>query len=321
MKLHRPPASALAALTLALAAVLPAARADFSVTRFTLGEGIQIGGINDRGLVSGGVRYPDGTGGGFLYDSHAGAFTTTFNYPGPGDFTVASGLNDQGQVVGFSGGNPNHPFVRDSDGTFAPIIIPGFPLVGPMAINDAGQVVGYANPSSPGLGFGFLLDPGGGLTDLGALYVPNAINDRGVIVGTFEDESFIRQPDGTTALFSGPGGAPITTAYGINDQGTIVGELGFRGSARGFIRQADGTQSFFDLPGFDGPTIPIGINDQGQIVGTTLDGMGFIATPVPEPPGLALLGVGLVGVALAVKARRPVARRLARSCWAARVRP
>jgi hypothetical protein len=64
------------------------------------------------------------------------------------------------------------------------------------------------------------------------------------------------------------------------------------------------TYTTLDVPG-SSSTAAIGINNAGQIVGECVVGgteIGFLATPVPEPGTLLLLGAELGGL-VAVRAR------------------
>lgn len=163
---------------------------------------------------------------------------TLLDFPGA-NFTEASGINDDGQVVGdyFSGGK-SHGFFWDA-GLFLTIDVP-FPeatLTAPSAINNVGQIVGFyfdnnVTESFPnGHAHGFLYDngffssfdfPGATAT------IPMDINDRGQIVGVYGDSdmmahSFLLE-DGKFTTFEVPfPGVVLTDVSGINNRGQIVG--------------------------------------------------------------------------------------------------
>jgi probable HAF family extracellular repeat protein len=103
------------------------------------------------------------------------------------------------------------------------------------AINNVGQVVGYASP--PNSSVHAFLYSGGKMNDLGVFFdssVGEAINTSGVVVGTAD----VLNSNGTTAyhafIYSGgklqdlnnliPSGSGwvLTEATGINDKGQIV---------------------------------------------------------------------------------------------------
>ena len=78
-------------------------------------------------------------------------------------------------------------------------------------------------------------------------------------------------------------GADDTLAYGINDQGEVVGYYYFGAVTHGLIVQT-GSSVTVDVTGADNTQI-FGINNLGQIVGWYSDaanpnGYGFIATPI-----------------------------------------
>jgi hypothetical protein len=167
-----------------------------------------------------------------------------------------------GLVVGsYNDQAGEHGFVL-AGGSYTTLNIPGTSYVFPNGVNDAGQVVGYYD-GGPG-NAGFLLSN-----------------------GTY-----------TTLLFN----SRSTVASGINDFGEVAGYYAGPSSGpsnRGFLYNAVSGFQTFDAPGA-GPegTVPFAINDQGQITGYYFDANGnahgFVATPVPEPPAIALLGMGIV---------------------------
>ena len=136
----------------------------------------EVMGINDRGDVVGVYNASRG----FMM---RGAVITLIDYPDAA-FTIATGINNHGDVVGYYYVEGWHGF-HWRDGAFSTFDEPeetnSFFLHG---INDAGRIVGgYDNR------YGFILKKEQ-LTDVaipGALRTtPQGINNRGLIVGTFE---------------------------------------------------------------------------------------------------------------------------------------
>jgi probable HAF family extracellular repeat protein len=101
-------------------------------------------------------------------------------------------------------------------------------------------------------------------------------------------------------------GSTLTLALGINDAGQIVGEYEASGRFHGFLLSG-GSFTTLDPPGSTF-TNALGINNVGQIVGLYSDASGrthgFLATSVPEPGSLTLLGLGALGLIVSGHRRR-----------------
>src|SRR5438309_1251631 len=98
--------------------------------------------------------------------ANASAFSfTQIDAPGGAGNTVASGINDAGQIVGFftDGTGGVHGFL-DTGGSFTQIDVPGAFGTAALGINDTGQIVGRFSVRFEGT-HGFL-DTGGSFTEI-----------------------------------------------------------------------------------------------------------------------------------------------------------
>lgn len=131
---------------------------------------------------------------------------------------------------------------------------------------------------------GFLRTPDGTYTTFdvdGAQTVPNRINDRGAVVGTYIDpntgiwDGFLRTAGGKIEAFDPEGNAGDLFVSGINRKGETTGFYSdASGVTHSFLRQRDGTLTEFDAPGAVSGTEAEGINDEGTIVGGYADASG-----------------------------------------------
>jgi hypothetical protein len=161
-------------------------------------------GINDSGEIVG-IAHSQV----YIYDN--GSYTY-LNSPGYSDQIVA--INNNGQVLGFSNDSIPGYFIY-TNGTYESFTVTGVPT----SINDSGQIVGYNGGTSAG----FVI---GGPSVNNNLFVdPTGINDRGQIIGVCDDlcggASFL-YTDGVFTLIKFPGEI-LTQAFGINNEGQIVG--------------------------------------------------------------------------------------------------
>ncbi|WP_326550653.1 hypothetical protein [Micromonospora sp. NBC_01813] len=144
----------------------------------------------------------------------------------------------------------------------------------PHDLNNAGEVVGQAQ-AVDGQIHAFRWHRGV-LTDLGVLgeySSGNAINERGVVVGTSQYRAVMWRGDAMTVLVdrneSGSAGA-----WDINDRNEVIGVRYLPTSymyGQGFLWR---NGHAVDLPGIGGDTYPAKINNRGEIVGFVETGQG-----------------------------------------------
>ena len=203
--------------------------------------------------------------------------------------SVAFGVNEAGQVVGYSytAGGARHAFITGDDGMGMRDLgtLGGASDSEAYGINNAGQVVGSSGDGVDS--HAFITGPNGmGMRDLGTLggtgdiyNVASNINDAGQVAGSSytaggrgAPHAFITGPNGVGMRDLGTLGGFESYAGGINDAGQVVGYSETAGGAdHAFITGPDG-MGMRDLGtlGVPGPRDLISaadINDAGEVVG------------------------------------------------------
>jgi uncharacterized membrane protein len=174
-------------------------------------------GVSDRGWVVGAhvekgtPRNPDGTYQEFHgYLWRDGRFRT-IDVPGARG-TELYEINDRGDIVGVYAGRrlgEQHGFLLDRRGRITEIDVPGGQYTIPFGLNDRGQVVGYTVDIGPdGIptnihGFALLRGVNGPVTRVDFPGAPQTaalgINDRGRIVGAYENPNLAPSPQRSRA--------------------------------------------------------------------------------------------------------------------------
>lgn len=232
-------------------------------------------------------------------------------------------INDSGQVTGVLPGT--FAFLY-SNGVVTPLgPAPGFPFSIGLAINNLGQITGYAMDSTPVGNEGAFLYSNGTMTIIGAsagLSSGRGINDLGQITGSSAGGAFLYSGGaitfigdtdgnainnlgqitggaGTVFLYSNGVMTNIGSGYGyaINELGEVTGT---NASGHAFIYSDGAITDLGTLPGGSG-SVGYAINDSGQVVGdSTVSGgaeHGFVYSNgvmtdlnsvVPLPPGFAI---------------------------------
>lgn len=198
-----------------------------------------------------------------------------------GTLSEALGINDVGQVVGYSTTPTGNSAFLWQNGTMTELgVLPGNLQSVAKSINNNGQVVGYSYNQSGVEEFRAraTLWQNGTVTDLGVLparenSLATDINNAGQVVGVSAEvgggglsQGFLWQNGTMTGLGDFSEGVHDRQAYGINNLGQIVGDGSAAGQTRGFIWQGGTIDGLGVLPG-DGISNASSINDIGQVVG------------------------------------------------------
>ncbi|WKB55337.1 PEP-CTERM sorting domain-containing protein [Eleftheria terrae] len=249
-----------------------------------------------------------------------------------GAWGVASDINEKSQIVGGLSpeeGGHRTAFLHDENGTTLLGTLAGAPGIEGVqsiatSINEAGQIAGSSSIAAGGPTHAFRYE-NGSMHDLGTLGLDstaNGINAGGQVVGssfvsTYVEHAFLH--DGSSMHDLGTLGGANSAAHAINASGLVVGTsavldppnwltgyhafLFENGEMLDLNALVDGSAQGWTL------VAAHDINDRGEIVGRGYFNNGyhgFLLQPVPEPGTVALMGVGLL--AIAVASRRGVRR-------------
>jgi probable HAF family extracellular repeat protein len=241
------------------------------------GQSAAISAINDRGqMVVNASGFPDGLTRAFLVEG----FRVIALPPG----AYANGINSDGVVVGaFTANGQTLAFVYRF-GAMQMLGGPGVQRSAATAINDRGQIVGWAAPINGHPQNRAVIWENGAITELGPFELggllegdpsyATAINDRGLVVGYDLGDSY--RPggyywDGIVHRLPAPPSLPpaqaALTATAVNNSGTIVGYTYLQGPCflhQGFVAQ----QNMVRLISSTNSLEPAAITDFGTIAGT-----------------------------------------------------
>lgn len=239
--------------------------ADFTVTNAR--------GLNNLGQVVGDMT-SDGSTHAFVSSPYGSLFKDIGNIQDIGTLggsnSIAHGINDSGIVVGESttSTGATHAFVISPGGSLQDIN--GATNIGSIAygINNAGQITGLVSDQSSSGAFirgangGAIIKIGGSLFSSSIGY---GINAFGQVAGEGNGTAFLTGANGSSpaSLGSFDPVIPSSTAYGVNDNGVVVGSSRtVNGEIHAFITNGAGA-GLFDPGTFGGPkTFAYGINNR-----------------------------------------------------------
>lgn len=243
--------------------------------------------INDRRVIVGTQVFGDGIVPAHPFIYRPGGTLSNYSVPVNGcrydlEITTAYGINNLGMIVGKAEcfdppGESGYLRLRDGTNVF---LTDPHGDVFPLSINDSGHIVGFITGPS-GLYAGFIRNIAGQTKYLkykGTPLVPSAINDRGTIVGTFNEHGFTYFHHRLRLIqYTNSSGKKLPTFFlDINRRGEILG----------YYRKDDGTVQYFvftthhtfrpiQLPNLgESGAIPATFNSRGDVAGIFFEGGG-----------------------------------------------
>ena len=173
--------------------------------------------------------------------------------------------------------------------------------VTPTAVNDSGQIVGYAFNDSDKSRHAFITGPkGAGMTDLGTLggteSYASGINNVGQVIGAFrtadeEWHAFITGPNGVGMTDLGNLGGYSVVPNAINNSGQIAGVVETGQGSIGFMTGANGKGVTY----LGTSIYAEDINDSGQVAGTFLTAESWSRAFITGSNGVGLRDLGTLG--------------------------
>lgn len=257
-------------------------------------------GMNNLGTVAGRYGGPGGQSNfAFTWADGSGVTLPMFN---------AYDINDSNQVIGEHVVGQDVSAAIYQNGSFTELGTLGGDSSIPWGINNAGKVVGRARDASD-IDRAFVWTNGTMTPLLATSSEAHDINELDQIVGRIDLGSGLHRAViwniGVMTNIN-PAGVLDSTAYGINDDGVVVGYAG-----RAFIWSQGQSAFLNDLIPSNSGWGPLrsahAINNAGQIVGDgEINGVmhAFLMTPIPEP---AVAG-WLIVVPMLGRARRSLSR-------------
>jgi probable HAF family extracellular repeat protein len=267
----------------------------FQTVNFPTDVFTQLFGINDDGEIAG--YHGSGLTGhpnmGFTLNLTTRVFTLE-NFPGSVQTQVV-GIDRLGDTCGFyiDAANANHGFAKLSGTFVGPLDFPNttsVPAVNQcLGLNSQSQMAGFYNDSannshgyidqSSGTFFSVLIGGKGGPSS-----TITGVNEMGQFSAFYTDKTGVMHglfgDQGKMITLNFPG-ATATQAFGLNNNGQVVGSYTVGSMTHGFLwTNGVGFQGPIDAPGGTGTTIINGINDGAVIV-------GFYGLCVSNPVGAA----------------------------------
>lgn len=233
--------------------------------------------VNESGAVAGFTGKYDR---GFVWDAQNGT-QSIYN----GSNWVASGINDQGQIVGScTGSSIYRQTVVWQGGMYQTVAgVVQYKQTFGVAINNQGTIVGgFSNEGSlwPSTPVAMIGDVAGGarlLSGMGTHTVSfaNAINNQNVVAGYYTDngDKAFTWNDGTVTTLAHRAGATSSRANGINDLGAVVGTSG----SHAVMWTDAGTVIDMGTLIGAGSSYGYAVNSQGLAVGESSSGSGYHA--------------------------------------------